>query len=337
MTTPRVNAELSRRPDIESDLKNKYHVQYEYRRNLNVEEHFDIEKSLANQARFEPLDLETVELYREAVLRGDPFPAVLAYRPGRAAGQKLVIVDGNHRMIGYRDAGVPINVYELDRSTKAQVITFMTFAFNTKHGRPSSEDERTVHALHLVESGSTQENAAAELNVPLRILKKAYLLKVSQQRAEDAGINPREWESLAQVARVRLQTTSTDEGFKEAAHLAYIAALNGEEVAELVTLLNTSKSAQRQRGLVKSETDRYRDRIQTGGAGLSTGASPRTKSMSPRTRVATVLGQVLSLPDDFRSMANSWAEPEREDAATRVEDAAQKLHKLALELNPSLR
>lgn len=336
-TTPtRVAAAAGKRPDIEADLKDKYHVDFSYLANIPTDE-FDFEASQANQARFEVLDEETVELYKEGVQRGDAFPAVVAYRQGRGTRPKLVVIDGNHRLEAHHRAGSHINVYEVDRKTKAQTIVLMTFAFNTKHGRPTSEEERIAAALYLIENGATHEAAAGAVSVPLRLLKRALTVHQADRRADEAGIDRREWDALQKAVRSRLVTVSTDEGFKAAAHLAYAAGLVVEETNDLVSVLNTSRSGTTQRKQVQAETDRHRDRIQEGAGGLGTTASKRSRNASPKQRVALMLGQITTLPDDFATVASLYAAPERLEAAARVEDASQKLHKLARELNPSLK
>src|SRR4051812_39000956 len=102
--------QAGRRPDIEADLTDKYAVSWEYLENVGANQ-FDIETSLKNQARFEPLHEETVEEYAEAMGRGDLFPAVVAIR--RRKNGKLVIIDGNHRLAAAQRADVPLSVYEV--------------------------------------------------------------------------------------------------------------------------------------------------------------------------------------------------------------------------------
>lgn len=338
MTAPsvRLPAAAGKRPDIEADLRDKYAVEFLYMSNVNTDD-FDVERSQANQARFEPIDQATVDLYQEGVGRGDAFPAVLAYRPGRGARPKLVVVDGNHRLMAHIGAGRPINVYEIDRRTKAATIVAMTFAFNTKHGRPTTEEERVSQALYLVANGATQENAAAIVSVPLRILKRAVGAAKSDARAAETNVDPREWESLPKAVRHKLNGVSTDEGFAAASHLAFQAGLVSDEVAELVGTLNTSRNAAKQKAHVRAETDRYRERIQISGGGLTTGSGRTKRHSSPRTQFAMVIGQIAALPDDIAGLANTFAAAERHEAASRAEDASQRLHKLALELDPTLK
>jgi hypothetical protein len=324
----------SRRSDIEADLGDKYHVSYTTLYDVPSSE-FDIDKSLANQARFEALDEETVEIYREAVERGDVFPAVIAYRPGRSANARLVIIDGNHRLIAHERAGRPIDVYEIERGVKPQTVALMTYGFNTKHGKPTSEDERTYQAVYLIHNGATQEAAAAAVNVPLRLVRRAFNKAKADQRADEVGLDRREWDALGSAIRTRLLTISTDEGFKDASHLAYVARMTADDVFDLVTLLNTSKSGTRQRAIIKAQTQAYADRIQDAGAGVL-GTSGR-RPTSVKGRIGMVLGQILALPDDVDGVTHLYVDVERREAARRLVDGAERLRKLANALDSSVR
>jgi hypothetical protein len=324
----------SRRADIEAELADKYHVGYTLIHDVPATE-FDIDRSLQNQARFEAIDEETVAAYTEAVERGDVFPPVIAYRPGRAARPALVIIDGNHRLVAHERAGKPIDVYEVERATKPNVIMRMTYGFNTKHGKPTSEEERTWHAVWLINNGTSLEAAAAAVNVPVRIVKRAYAKSRADQRADEVGLDRREWDSLANSVRTRLLTISTDEGFGAAAHLTYVARLTTDEVFDLVTLLNTSKSGTKQRAIVKAQTETFQERIQDAAGGIIGTAGKRGTSV--KGRVGMIMGQVLALPDDIDGLARSWGDAERSEAASRLFDAAARLHKLASALDPDQR
>lgn len=333
MTTPR-KISPGRRPDVEAALKDKYKVQFVYHEDVSTED-FDVDRSLANQARFEALNADTVNTYAEGVERNDPFPAVIAYRPGKAANQKLVIIDGNHRLGAHMQAHKPINVYEVDRSTKTNIVAIMTYSFNTTHGRPTSEPERIASALYLIDSGATQEVAAAELNLQLKVVKKAFNDRKADQRALDASVDMRKWESLNRVTRNRLLQVSTDEGFAAMTDLTHAAALGSDEVFDIVSQLNQSRSGTKQKAIVRGLGEELRGRIQDAGAGVTSSKGHRN-SMTAKGRVGLMLGQILSLPDDIDGLANSYAPAERPEAAQRVLDASQKLEKLAHQLDPSL-
>lgn len=323
---------VGRRPDIESDLDEKYNVQWSYLEQVPASG-FDIEGSLQNQARFEAVHEDTVEQYREAVERGDPFPAVIAYR--RRKNGRLIIIDGNHRLVAHEKAGRPLDVYEVAQGTRGPTIALMTYSFNTRHGRPTTETERVSQALYLFDSGADQEKAAEAVNIPIRLLRRALTARKASERAKEQNIDDREWGSLAHAARGRLTTIKTDEGFKDATHLAFNAGLTSPEVDELVNLLNTSgRSARKHREIVKAQRGMFSDRIQDNGSGTLRGKGRRP--VGPRGRIGMALGQVLALPDDLSAITRAYAEGERSSTASSLLDASERLRKIALALDSSL-
>lgn len=324
MTSLRPIKDKGRRPDIEAMLRDDYTVDFAYLSNVDTTE-FDIDKSLHNQARFEPVDEATVATYQDGVERGDQFPAVLAWRPGRGANPKLVVIDGNHRVVAHDRAGVPLDVYEIDRATKPQTVALMTFAFNTRHGRPTTEAERISQALYLIEGGASQADAAAAVNLGMGVLKRALAKANADKRADEVGVDRREWDSLGQSSKSRLLNIKTDEGFHDAVHLAFAARLNVDELFDLVNLLNTSQSGRKQSQLVKDQTAAYTERIQDNAGGvLATGGR---RPMSDKARLAMVLGQISALPDDVNGIARSYHDAERPEQLTKIADAIEKLSK----------
>jgi hypothetical protein len=331
--SPARKGAAGRRAEIEKDLNDKFHVEWTYHGQISVDE-FDIDKSLDNQARLVQLDEELAEQYREAIERGDEFPAVVAWRPGRGANPKLVSIDGNHRLVGHHRADRPIDVYEVARTTKPPTVALMTYALNATHGRPTSELERTTGALYLMDNGASIETAAAAVNLPMRLLRKAVAKAKADQRAVEVGADKREWEGIPASGRNRLLGISTDEGFARAIHLAYVAKLDTDEVSQLTALLNTSRSGIKQTSLVKSETQRYQDRIQDAGGGVLGGVTDR-RAMTPKARVGMVLGQVLALPEDLNQLTRGFSDHERTETAGRIMEAVGRLTKLAMTLNPN--
>lgn len=313
-----------RRPDVEQQLTEDYNVDWVFLSQVDPKK-FDVETSLHNQARHEALDDKTVKSYTEAVERGDAFPAVIAYR--KVARGPLIVIDGNHRLAAHFATGTPLDVYEVARDTDKKTLAVMTFAFNTRHGRPTSELERTTQAIYLVDNGAAIDAAAAAVNLSPRILKKALARNAADMRAKEVGLRDNEWDSLASAARQRLNNVSTDEGFKAASQLAYAAKLDTEEIFALVALLNSSKSSTKQVAIVKAQRDSMLERIQQAAAGLFTSADRR--AMTPKSRIGMVIGQTLALPDDNNAILAAYAAPEREVAAQRMTEAGERLLKLA--------
>lgn len=317
-----------RRPEVEFELTNRYHVDWTFHAGVKVSA-FDFEKSQHNQARFNPIDQPTVDIYAEAVKRGDVFPAVIAYRPQPRA--RLVMVDGNHRLGAHIVAGKPLDVYEIDRSTHPRTIALLTFAMNTRHGRPTSEVERIHHAMYLVDNGASAGSAAAAVNIPIALLRRAITRGKADQRADIVGLRRNEWDALTVAVKTRLVNVSTDEGFRAAANLAYVAKLDTGEVMELVSQLNDSKSGTRQEAIVKAHREVSKERIQGTGSGVL-GTSGK-RHLNPKHRTSMAIAQVLALPEDA-AILKTYAAPERMDAAAKMREAGTRLIGLADALWP---
>ena len=323
--------EPGRRPDIEHELSDTYHVDWKYVSGVGTHL-FDEVKSLHNQARFDPIDPKTVDLYTESVKRGDVFPAVLAYRPSPRA--RYVMIDGNHRLLSHIAADqTPLDLYEIDRDTNPLTIALLTFSMNTRHGKPTSEEERVHHAIYLVDNGASIDNAAAAVSIAPRTLKKALSRAKADERADSVDLKRNEWDALNVTVKTRLLNISTDEGFRAAANLAFLAKLDANEVFELVAQMNTSgKSGRKQEAIVKAHRELHQQRIQAGGGGVLSGG--HRKPRGAKQRVSMAIGQCLALPDDYDVIVKAYAIPERIDAAKRMREASAKLTTLADLLAP---
>lgn len=183
-----------KRKNIEECISS-HNVEFTYEGAVPTSE-FDIDKSQANQARFKQLDRNVVEQYKDAILRGDQFPAVVAHRP--SARGKLIITDGNHRLAAHNELRAPIDVYVLGR-VRGVTLTSMTYEANTRHGLPTSVEERVTQAVWLIDSGATHEAAAAAVNVRLAEVKRAWSKAQSERRADEVGIVRSEWDTLAMM------------------------------------------------------------------------------------------------------------------------------------------
>jgi ParB-like chromosome segregation protein Spo0J len=322
--TREVAAEVGGDARIEEELTKKG-VTWAFDANADVEQ-FDPDESLRNQARFEPVDEKQVESYAEAMRRGDVFPPVIASQNKRG---KLVIIDGNHRLQAAIKAKKRIKVYDIT-GAPANVITLLTFEMNTKHGKPTSEAERIQQALYLMANGATMNAAAAAVNIPLNILKKASQKASTDQRFIDNNIPALTIEKLSESVKWRLAHISTDEGFVAAVDLAVAAKLSVDQVFDLVTRLNSVKSSSKQVEMVGDIRVDYLGQVADTGGGVF---GSQKKMMGPRTRVGLALSNVLALPDDLQAVSNLWAAAERDDAAKKMRAAAKRLNELARTLS----
>lgn len=320
-----IPAGSNRRADIEKMLLDLGVTEFEFRQQVPLEE-FDREKSLSNQARFKHVDPEVAARYTEAMKRGDVFPPVIAWRRGR----KLIMSDGNHRLVSATAAEAPaLDAYEVRAPGKTLAV--LTMLANTKHGLPTNLDERVSHAIYLMDSDVSMAQAAERLNIPVKEIQKRWNKVSADRRANDVGILMTDWDKLNQGVRLRLANISTDEGFEAATKLALAAGITSEEVHSLVTQLNETRSGTRQKKIVSDLEAAYAERIQANAGGVL-GKNNSRKSMSPKSRFGMAMASLSAIPDDISSLAAAFAEAERADAARRARENAGKLEKLAAAL-----
>jgi hypothetical protein len=209
---------------------------------------FDAERSLENQARLgAPLNADVVDRYIEAAKGGDQFPPVIAYR---LSSGLLEILDGNHRRAAFAELGLGMDAYVVDPATQPSMRSLITFEANTKHGLPSTDQDRLHHALFMVDNGTSVREASRMFGVPQHKLQRSTALKEATRRAEDTKLPSKKWEQLQPGIQLKLKTITTDEGFKLASELAADANMNNAAVSDLVKELNRSRSASNQRETV---------------------------------------------------------------------------------------
>ena len=247
-------------------------------------------KSLQNQARFQPLDEKLVVTYAEAMQGGDRFPPIVVLDEGLAAG--MLVIDGNHRVAAATLAGADeIDAY-VTTNLSERTVSVLTFDANTKHGLPTSPEERKQHAIYLVETaGISQREASQMLNVPARELNKS--LQVARANRRLAALDIERWQNLGSSMRERLQSISNNNVFKVAAELAIAARLSQEAINELVTDVNKAATEADQIAVVEAERERQSDRIKATIGGRAT----LPKSVMRLSRSLAYAERVV--PEDF--------------------------------------
>lgn len=317
-------ANLSARdPEVE-ELLTKRGVTWEYVENVSPSQ-FDPAASLNNQSRLGVLHEPTVVRYTEALRNDHALPAIVARHDSNGL---YVVVSGNHRLEAYTRAHKLVNVYVVQASMRT--ILELTFVLNIGHGLPPAPEELLRQALHLVESGMSQTAASALLQVQPAALARAVQLQEAQRRASAAGLAAREWDALPTSTRQRLFGVNTDEGFIELARLTVDAGLSTEEVVDVLSTVNTTRSGDAQRSLVRDLREQvYKPRIEAGG---STYKPSRGKKHTLRTNLERVVTQILHL-QDIPALMNHYPASDREEIAKRVEDALGTLREVLAALN----
>lgn len=305
------------------DYLDKKGVSWEFKAKLDPDD-FDAEKSLKNQARFQPVDEKRVDTYAEAMRRGDQFPPVLAH--GKQG--KLIIADGNHRLQAAIKARRPLDAYVI--SGDPQTLVLITFEANARHGLPSSEDERTQHALYLMDNGASVKSAAAALAIPEKLVNAASIRRNTDQRFLENNISPLVIEKMTEPVKRRLAQISTDEGFIAAVELANRVSMSSNEAFGFVTEINERRSSAKQVAFIKEREADLSDRIGATGGGVL-----NRKPMGPKARLNMAMGNILNLPDDLDALTSAYVGPERDEVAKKMRHTARRLNHLAKSLTES--
>ena len=245
----------------------------------------DIRRSLQNQARFQPLEESLVATYSEAMSEGTRFPPIVVLDDGKAGG--YLVLDGNHRVAAAQVAGVDtLDAYILTGANE-RLTAVLTFDANTRHGLPTSPEERKQHAVYLVETaGISQKEAARMLNVGYADLGKSLAISRASRRMAALGIE--RWQNIAPSNRGRLGAIQSDVVFKAAADLAVLARLGTVAVSDFVTEINTTSTEADGLAAVEAERARQQDRI---GATLG-GRTSLPKSAMRLSRSLAYLEQI---------------------------------------------
>jgi hypothetical protein len=146
----------------------------------------DVKASCGNQARREP-HLEDVQVtYAQALEAGARFPALIAYR---TPDGRLVLIDGNQRRGGAERANfADVLVYVVDVGSEDPMLLNMIASANpTLNGYGPELEDRIVHAIAMVDRGSTRVDAARQAGVPVSTVESEYTHTRLYRKVERAG------------------------------------------------------------------------------------------------------------------------------------------------------
>jgi len=220
------------------------------------------------------------------------------------------------------DVDRTLDVYEV--KAPAKTLAVLTMVANTKHGLPVNIDERVAHAIFLMDNGVSMPQAAQRMQVPVKEIQKRWNKVAADRRASEVGILMSDWEKLTQGVRQRLTNIKTDEGFEAAARLCLRAQLTIEEVHDLVTQVNETRSGARQAKIVADLEHAYTERIEELAGGTLGGRNGRM-AQSTKGRFHMILSQITALPENASALASSYSEEERAEAASRARSSAARL------------
>ena len=296
--TPPVEAPVLTTPDMVTAMLGRYGFQYELV-TITVAE-VDRKKSELNQARIsKPIDEDQVLLYAEAMRNGDVFPPVVVYKSLTG----YIVMDGNHRVGAADIADVPnFQAFVVKSPTPAEIQSF-TYEANTKHGMPTSLQDRLRQAIHLISKGVSAPSAAKQLGLPINQLRHAIDQYQAEKRFESLGV--KKFALLSQTARRRLDSIHSDVALRAAAELSLDASLTGDDLNTFIKEINNIRSEREQLAFIARERDAKATTIRATAGGrvpvpqtLVTLA--RMTSTLNRMDVAVVLKNLHDVPQDVR-------------------------------------
>lgn len=248
--------------------------------------------SRQNQARIgEAVNSDTVLLYATAMDEGDEFPPLVVYKNAST----YIVVDGNHRVAACDIVPIQsMRAYILDKPSPAQVMT-LTYEANTKHGRPTTLQERIKQGVWMVETGAAQKDVSSILGVPLASLKSAWSKHQADKRFEEIGV--RKFSSLTETARIKLNVIKNDVALKAAAQLAIDASYATEDIVALAGLVNAQRTEKGQIAVIAKEREERSVRIKASAGGRI----PTPKRIITLQRAMTMLNRMSERNTDALS------------------------------------
>lgn len=260
----------------------------------------DRDASLRNQARIaKPINEDQALLYSVAMENGDKFPPIVVY----PANSGFIVMDGNHRVAAFDLSGVTTaEAYVVQRPSQTQVEAF-TYEANTKHGLPTSLNDRMKQAIHLVDRGMKVQDAARQLSLRENQLRSAIDAASAERRFEELGV--KKFDRLTGSARRRLDAIHSNVVLKAAAELALDSGMSVEDITSLAKKINATRNERDQLAVVASERETRKGTIKaTVGGRIPIPTQLVTLQRIDSTIIgldqSKVVAALSALPDDVR-------------------------------------
>lgn len=287
----------------------------------------DFDASHRNQARVSmPVIPEVVERYATAMKAGDRFPPIVAYQPKtqrrerRPAGLRYILIDGIQRAEAMRVNAVEFTWAYVVQDASDQQLSVLTYTANGKHGMPTSQDDRMVQAIYLVESGASASMAARLMSVDDKRLRQLIKRTTTERRLVTNGVV--RWQTIGAQQIDRLAALRNDNVLKEAAQLVADARMSSHETNALVTSVNTKRNEKQQLQVIEEARAEREIDIRQSGTGIL--------SLPQRVRfLAQAVGTLMKLDSDTLSEEISGLDGKyKESLKVRVTEAGRELRKI---------
>lgn len=279
----------------------------------------DIDWPATNRAQIRSggTDPDVVDRYAAAIERHDPLPA--GFGVDGPAGTR--IVGGIHRAKAYQSIGDPAPLYVLPADANPFAVLVASIEHNARHGVPLTNEDRSRHALALVEQhGVTQAEAAAVVGISTISLSKAKISRDGDRRAARRGLTNL-WSAFGHTTRYLLASATkdhTDDVFDEVVTTA--------ATADVDTALAKTIAA----GIGGKTATEALDWLAEFEAGTHRAATPRASDAAKLRQAAMTICD-LDPASVAGGTTTSFAEPTvklLERAARRIAECAVELRKI---------
>lgn len=215
----------------------------------------DRKQSRLNQARIDaPINEDQVLLYGEGMEAGDKFPPIVVHK----VKDGYIVMDGNHRVAAadvarINDAPITtMDAYVVVNASPAQITAF-TYEANSKHGLPTSMQDRLRQAIYLIERGVKKSDAAASLKIPTERL--TYALDNYNAERRFAKLGNRKLEALTPTHKRVLDSIRSDDVLRPAALLVVESGIGGADLSNFVKRINEHRTEREQHRVIAAERD----------------------------------------------------------------------------------
>lgn len=275
----------------------------------------DVDASLANQARLEPLDSDVVDRYAAHLEDPDAtMPPILVRSIKRKAGEQLVILGGNHRYHGHRAVGrttIAAYIVRCDDRTA----TALMYGDNRRHGLPPRDDERVAQALHLVDQGYNVVDAARVVGIHrLKVDRARYAHQVAQ-RAARLG-HAAQLQRIPRGVHARLVSIEDDRLFGTVIDALADHRIPGNLAPKLIGDVNAAGTIDDALAVLDAHLDAHGQEPKGRGVGRP--------SLNQRVQLITAAGTIGGL-DVGKVVAGCTTQQQRDDLATRCMETARRL------------
>ena len=151
----------------------------------------DVKNSLHNQARLDPVDVEVVRIYRDAMKAGAIFPPLVGYfvRPDQhVVDGNIVLIDGNQRLQAALQANATAVWVHLVVADDSTILDMVGSANAILNGKEADANDRLRHGIRMVADGSTIASAARQMSISSSNLSAHIKADAIRTRADGLGL-----------------------------------------------------------------------------------------------------------------------------------------------------